>query len=87
MSSVIEFYGTCYKLKYIYLGVERVSGGPMICRRWLFLFFFFLLFSLFPLNYMFIYFPFVFIFSPYVFYYLFSSLTFLESFLCFQFNS
>jgi hypothetical protein len=33
MSSVIEFYGTCYKLKYIYSGVERVSGGLTICRR------------------------------------------------------
>jgi hypothetical protein len=33
ISSVIEFYGTCYKLKYIYPGEERVSGGPMICHR------------------------------------------------------
>ena len=63
ISSVIEFYGTCYKLKYIYPGEERVSGGPMICHRQSFLFFF-LLFSLFLLKYMFVLFSFCFHFQP-----------------------
>jgi len=41
--------------------MECVSGGPMICRRWSF---FFLLFSLFPLKYMFVFFSFCFHFQP-----------------------